>query len=296
MMFHNLGTILGMNRRNRDYVYRYNPRKVCCVADDKLKSREALQGAGIPMPRLVDVIETVGQIESTLGRIGGMGETVVVKPCRGSGGRGILFLRGNSKGAFEKPDGQPINDGKIRHHLRTILAGEFSLRSGMDKVIFEGYVRTHQGMKTLTPNGAPDIRILLFRGEPAFAMARIPTLKSEGKANLHQGAIGVGLNLTNGRGTGAVRGTRSITTHPDTVVPVVDLQVPFWDEVIKMSRAAWAAVPLGYAGLDLMIDEEAGPLVIEINAHPGLAIQLANGVGLAGVLVKVENGFRGQMP
>jgi alpha-L-glutamate ligase-like protein len=164
----------------------------------------------------------------------------------------------------------------------------------MDKVIFEGYVRTHTGLRTLTPIGAPDIRILLFQGEPVFAMARIPTAKSEGRANLHQGAIGVGLDLSTGRGTGAVRGARSIAAHPDTSVPVVDLQVPFWDEVIRMSRAAYRAVPLGYAGLDLMIDEEMGPLVIEINAHPGLAIQLANGAGLAAILARAGNSTQGQ--
>jgi hypothetical protein len=30
----------------------------------------------------------------------------------------------------------------------------------------------------------------------------------------------------------------------------------------------------------VMIDEDLGPLMIEVNARPGLAIQLANGVGL----------------
>jgi alpha-L-glutamate ligase-like protein len=295
-MWKGLRTILGMNRRNRDFVYRYNNRRVCCVADDKLKAREALQEAGIPMPRLVGVIETVGQIQRTLVGIAASGETVAVKPCRGSGGRGILFLRGNSVGTFEKPDGRPVPDRQIRHHLRTILAGEFSLRSGMDKVLFEGYVRTHAGLKTLTRIGAPDIRILLFQGVPVFAMARIPTAKSDGRANLHQGAIGVGLDLSTGRGTGAIRGSHSIAVHPDTGVPVVDLQVPFWDDVIRMSHAAYAAVPLGYAGLDLMIDENVGPLVIEINAHPGLAIQLANRTGLAGVLERAVNGTQGQKP
>jgi glutathione synthase/RimK-type ligase-like ATP-grasp enzyme len=37
---------------------------------------------------------------------------------------------------------------------------------------------------------------------------------------------------------------------------------------------------LGYLGVDLMIDEDKGPLMLEVNARPGLAIQLANGIGL----------------
>ncbi len=37
---------------------------------------------------------------------------------------------------------------------------------------------------------------------------------------------------------------------------------------------------LEYLGVDLMIDETLGPLMIQVNAGPGLAIQMANGVGL----------------
>ena len=40
------------------------------------------------------------------------------------------------------------------------------------------------------------------------------------------------------------------------------------------------AIPLGYMGVDIIWDEQRGPCVIEVNARPGLAIQLANRRGL----------------
>jgi len=46
---------------------------------------------------------------------------------------------------------------------------------------------------------------------------------------------------------------------------------------------------LSYAGIDIVLDEEKGPLVIEINDQPGLQIQLANRCGLHTRLKRVED-------
>lgn len=279
-----LGSILGINRRNRELVYPLNHRALCRVADDKLKAREALESAGLPMPDLVDVIRTVGQIRPTLRSLQAMAAPYAIKPARGSGGRGIFFMRAGRNGGFERLDGEPLHERKIRLQLSTILAGEFSLRAGMDQAVIEGYIHTHPEMKTLTPLGAPDIRILIHRGYPILAMARIPTNQSGGRGNLHQGAIGVGIKLATGRGFRAVHGSRTVPAHPDTNTPVDALKVPFWQDILALSKSAAQAIPLGYSGLDVMVDEKQGPVIVEINAHPGLAIQLANGVGLRSLL------------
>ena len=45
---------------------------------------------------------------------------------------------------------------------------------------------------------------------------------------------------------------------------------------------------LGYLGVDLLLDREKGPLLLELNARPGLAIQMANKSGLFGRLDRIE--------
>lgn len=45
---------------------------------------------------------------------------------------------------------------------------------------------------------------------------------------------------------------------------------------------------LGYIGVDLVIDRERGPLLLELNARPGLAIQMANREGLLKRLERIN--------
>ncbi|MCA9429952.1 MAG: alpha-L-glutamate ligase-like protein, partial [Candidatus Omnitrophica bacterium] len=70
--------------------------------------------------------------------------------------------------------------------------------------------------------------------------------------NLHQGAIGVGLDMQSGQGLTATWKNRFIDRHPDTGLPIKDLRIPHWEEVLKIAKATCAAVPLGYAGVDIM--------------------------------------------
>jgi len=45
---------------------------------------------------------------------------------------------------------------------------------------------------------------------------------------------------------------------------------------------------LGYQGVDLVLDKNKGPLILELNARPGLNIQVANRAGLLTRLQLVE--------
>ena len=40
------------------------------------------------------------------------------------------------------------------------------------------------------------------------------------------------------------------------------------------------ALEMGYIGVDFVIDAKIGPVVLEANARPGLAIQVAHRIGL----------------
>ncbi len=45
---------------------------------------------------------------------------------------------------------------------------------------------------------------------------------------------------------------------------------------------------LGYQGIDIVLDREQGPLILELNARPGLNIQIANRAGLHKRLTAIE--------
>ena len=121
-----------------------------------------------------------------------------------------------------------------------------------------------------------------------MAMARLPTRSSDGKANLHRGAIGVGIGIGNGRTLTAVHHSLIIHHHPDTNNPVSGIEVPYWEKMLRMAARTFEMTGLGYIGVDLVIDHEAGPLLLEMNARPGLAIQLANREGLYGRLRRID--------
>jgi len=113
-----------------------------------------------------------------------------------------------------------------------------------------------------------------------MAMLRLPTRQSNGKANLHQGAIGVGVDLATGV---TLRGTwlnNKISKHPDTTNAVDGVQLPNWDGFMKLAAGCYELCGLGYIGVDMVLDQDKGPLILELNARPGLNIQIANDCGL----------------
>jgi alpha-L-glutamate ligase-like protein len=128
--------------------------------------------------------------------------------------------------------------------------------------------------------GVPDIRIIVFKGVPVMAMIRLPTRSSDGKANLHMGGVGAGIDMRTGITTNAVVGTSPMHEHPDTGSPVVGLKIPHWDDMLEIASRCYEITGLGYLGVDLVLDAALGPLILEMNARPGLNIQIANAAGL----------------
>ena len=82
---------------------------------------------------------------------------------------------------------------------------------------------------------------------------------------------------------------KQVTHHPDTGANLMDLKVPFWREHLLIGAMAYDMTGLGYLGADIVLDKERGPMMLEINARPGLAIQIANGVGLRDRLKEIDS-------
>jgi alpha-L-glutamate ligase-like protein len=155
-----------------------------------------------------------------------------------------------------------------------------SLGGRPDAALIQQRVWLHAAFEPLAANGIPDVRIIFYRGEPAMAMLRLPTRASGGRANLHQGGLGVGIDLGSGRTCHAVLADRTVRRHPDTRAELIGVSIPHWSSMLALGRCVAAALGLGYLGVDIVLDPDRGPLLLEANARPGLAIQHANGAGL----------------
>ena len=69
---------------------------------------------------------------------------------------------------------------------------------------------------------------------------------------------------------------------------MIGFEVPFWPQVLLMSRQVSEVVGMGYIGVDIVLDKTRGPLLLEANARPGLAIQISNAQGLLPKLEQVD--------
>jgi alpha-L-glutamate ligase-like protein len=283
--------ILSMNRRNAACILDHNPRALYPVVDDKLLMRDLCQRIGVPTPAIYGVIAYHSLLRRLRHYLGDLAD-FVIKPCRGSGGRGVLVLVGREKNYYLRHSGEPIRLEQVRQHLSDILSGMYSLGAHPDQALLQQRVCLHPAFAELSYKGIPDIRVILYRKQPAMAMLRLPTRASGGRANLHQGGIGAGVDLDTGVTRRAVLRNRVVDSHPDTGVNVVGKRVPYWKEVLEMSRRVAEAVGLGYLGVDIVVDRDHGPLLLEANARPGLAIQTANGLGLVPCLDRIDEALR----
>lgn len=271
--------IMGINRRNADYVLKYNKRNLYPIVDDKIITKERALEAGIHVPEMYGIIETEKDIEK-LSDIVKDHVDFVVKPAQGAGGDGILVIADRFEGRYRTVSGKIITHEEIEHQISNILTGLYSLGGHRDRALIEYRVTPDPIFKSISYEGVPDIRIIVLMGYPVMAMLRLPTRQSGGKANLHQGAIGVGVDLATGI---TLRGTwlnNKITKHPDTTNAVDGVQLPNWDGFMKLAAGCYELCGLGYIGVDMVLDQDKGPLILELNARPGLNIQIANDCGL----------------
>jgi len=280
--------ILGINRRNADYTRIYNSRRFYPLVDDKLKTKELVLSKGLGTPPLYHVVSSEYEIHQLQEKLSVYND-FVVKPARGSEGKGILVITGRSGKLYRLANGDLINQYDLNYHVANILGGIYSLGGQRDKMIIEYRVLFDPIFETISYQGVPDIRIIVFLGVPVMAMIRLPTRMSNGKANLYQGAVGVGIDLPSGKTTSGVWCNKKVTEHPDTDGPMQGLLIPNWNQLLELASGCFELIQLGYIGVDLVLDKNKGPLILELNARPGLSIQIANNAGLRNRLEKVKN-------
>jgi alpha-L-glutamate ligase-like protein len=279
--------ILGMNRRNAACILDHNPRARFPIVDDKLRLHRLCRQIGVPTPDVYVEVSSYALLRRLPVLLAERSD-FVIKPNRGSAGRGVLVVTGRDGKGYRRHNGEHLSLDALRQHLSDILSGMYSLGGQPDTAIVQQRIRLHPAFEAISYKGIPDVRVVLYRNEPAMAMLRLPTKESGGRANLHQGGIGTGVDLESGVTHHAVQRNRFVESHPDTGRPVVGMTVPYWSEVLRLSRRVAEAVGLGYLGVDVVVDAEQGPLLLEGNARPGLAIQIANGRGLIPRLEEID--------
>lgn len=279
--------MLGINARNRNYIARYNPRRAFPLVDNKLQTKQVLEAAGLATPRLLFVIEYQYEVRTLEAQLAGL-EAFCIKPGKGSGGKGILVIEHRRGDTFVKASGAEVGIEQIRRHVSNALAGLYSLGGQPDRALVEELIEFDPAFAGLSHEGVPDIRVVVFRGYPVMAMLRLATHASDGKANLHQGAVGVGLDLATGKAIRALQYGRPINAHPDTGMRLDAIEIADWRNMLLLAARCYEPTGLGYLGADLVLDRSRGALLLELNARPGLAIQVANGRGLLPRLRAIE--------
>lgn len=276
--------VFGINRRNLTLVYPNNRRRDYPIADDKLLAKDRLHAAGVPVPETLATCDGLFAVRSVVESLRGRGR-FVAKPANGSGGGGIVVVGEwlPDAGAWRRAGGRTITPAQLQRHLADIVFGVHSNQLE-DRAFIERRVEPHPVFGALWADGLCDVRVITLRARPLMAMIRVPTAESGGRANLHQGGLGIAVDLETGVTVRALHHGRAVSVHPESAAPLLGVRLPHWHEILEVSRRSAGAVPLGYLGIDVVVDRDRGPLVLEINARPGLEIQNVNGRGLGDAL------------
>ncbi len=287
MLFFGKSKILGINARNLLYLRPFNEEKAIHMADNKLKTKTYLSARGITVPRLYASIKRISDFEKI--NFSQYTHGFVIKPNQGSKGQGIIIIEKRIGNNFMSASGKVYSLQDLRVHVLEILNGTYSLGNLVHDIAYiEQRIIPHSFTKPFIDNGLPDIRVIVHNLIPVMAMLRLPTSKSGGKGNLHQGAIGAGIDLAKGQVTTASLNGEIIKEIPNKGL-IKGLKIPFWDEILQMASKAQLATNLGYLAADITIDKHSGPVLLEINARAGIAIQMANQQPLRKRLERIED-------
>jgi alpha-L-glutamate ligase-like protein len=273
----NTEKILGMNRRNLHYIYPHNERRDYPLADNKLLTKKLLSEAGVPVPETYFTYQYFHEMQRIVNDLK-THDSFVIKPANGRGGGGIKVITKRCDAGWLDTSGQLVTLDAIRKQLLDIIFGVYSFDTH-DTAIVEERLLQHETIDRIYAAGLADVRVVTCKHKPVMAMLRVPTSVSDGRANLHQGAIGIGIDLDTGRTTYAAHFGERISYHPDSNKKLSDIQLPEWQKLIQICHEASELLPLKYLGIDLAITQN-GPVVLEANVRPGIEIQNANQCGL----------------
>lgn len=285
-----VSTILGLNARSQLFLYRYNSMRGKKIADSKLQTAKVLKLAEIAHPEIYTKFRNISDVNAFDWK--SLPSSFALKPSKGLGGEGIIVAKKRADGpevAWITTQRKKVTPEDLKLQATDILEGAYSMGNIPDVAFVQEYIGRHKAFKRYSYRGTPDIRIIVFNKIPVMAMLRLPTKESGGRANLHQGALGVGVDIATGITTKAIWHGQQIVLKPGTKRKLRGIKIPNWTKILETAVKAQMSSGLGYVGVDIVLHPEKGAMVLELNAQPGLQIQLANSAGLRKRLERVED-------
>lgn len=284
-----LSSILGLNARSQSFTYLYNTPRGKRIASSKLLTDKILSQHGVPVPKLFEKFGNPNKVLEF--DWNSLPASFALKPAKGMGGEGIIVVRGKAKdgNGWITSQKKRVAIDDLQLHALDILEGAFSIGNVPDRAFIQEYVGRHKAFRRFAYRGTPDIRVIVFNKVPVMAMLRLPTRESGGRANLHQGAIGVGIDIATGITTYAIWHGEYIKYKPGTKRKLHGIKIPQWNSILELAVRCQEVSGLGYLGVDIVLHPDKGPMVLELNANPGLQIQLANWAGLKKRLERIED-------
>lgn len=283
-----VSTILGLNARAQ-LSYHYNRSSGKAIANSKILTKKVLAKHDVTVPKIYKIFKKPESIfkfnwES-------LPNSFALKPSKGLGGDGIIVIKKRSKDgeAWIGTNRKRYTVDDLKLHTLDILEGAYSMHHTTDIGYIEEYVGRHNAFRKYAYRGTPDIRVIVFNGVPIMSMLRLPTKDSGGRANLHQGAIGVGIDIATGITTKAVWYGEEIKYKPETKRKLHGIKIPNWSKLLELAVKCQSVSKLGYLGVDIVLHPDKGPMILEINAQPGFQIQLCNDAGLRKRIERVED-------
>ncbi len=285
-MFFKTYGILWINARSLKYIKTYNGKVARELADSKLKTKEFLKKQGVNVPQTLKILKKHEELTEEM--VASLEPPFVIKPNNGFWGKWILVIDSvDHNGIFTTNTWDTFSPKRLIIHLSNVLDGFFSLSGNRDKAMIEKKIIINSDIALLWKYGLPDLRIILFNCVPVMAMIRIPTEKSGGKANLHSGACAAGIDIGNGRLTYTVQNSKQIKSIPG-IGNVRGTKLPDWEKILELAVKVQYVTGVQYLGCDIVLDENDGPLLLEMNIRPGLEVQVVNNAPLHTRLKKVE--------
>lgn len=291
-----ISSILGLNARAHLFSYKYNSAKAKKIASSKLLTKRVLKKAVLPVPELYAKFKTPRDVFNFGWK--DLPNAFVLKPSKGYGGEGIIVLKKKTNDGWISAQRTLYTIEDLKLHALDILEGAYSMGNVPDTAFLEEFVGRHKLLQKYAYRGTPDIRVIVFNKVPVLAMLRLPTRESGGRANIHQGAISVGIDIATGITTRAMHHGKTIrykpvySSDPEAALSrkkLNGIKIPHWDEVLRLAVESQIASGIGYLGADVILHPDKGPMILELNSQPGLQIQLVNMVGLRRRLDKVED-------